>query len=335
MNEINNPEQRVDKPSVEKTPEQLRSAESAKAQIHDRLDNAGTRESIETESPHGEKMQGSVKFSENHRKNILENTGADNKEKQSERMEDKEKSCFSSENLKAEKSFNYRAKSEHPELIGLKNKCVYDVPPMGTPENKFDRMPKDTYTQEERNKVKDIRDGIDAPTKNTIMQKVIGVDTGDVKKDLSVYLEPKTQEGKNTIAQVYGFVSKANDSAPFTKTPKECHDNLRLDYSGTPYNNPEQSVYVIRFKDGTNYDIPYDRKFGGDKDRKQPCTGNGFTGAKNVSIPEYEVRVEDKKGAVVTNGEIYKINPDGTEEKVAEFNKKHRTFKLCEQEDRK
>lgn len=48
MNEINNPEQRPDKPSVEKTPEQLRSAESAKAQIHDRLDNAGTKEPLET-----------------------------------------------------------------------------------------------------------------------------------------------------------------------------------------------------------------------------------------------------------------------------------------------
>ena len=80
MNEINNPEQRTDKPSVEKTPEQLRSAESAKAQIHGRLDNAGTRESIETESPHGEKIREPVESKEKQRERIADNINSDGKE---------------------------------------------------------------------------------------------------------------------------------------------------------------------------------------------------------------------------------------------------------------
>lgn len=164
------------------------------------------------------------------------------------------------------------------------------------------------------------------------MQKVIGVDTGNIQEDLKAYLNPKNLRGESVDAQVWGFVSKAEDSAPFTRTPEECYNNLRLDYDDTPYKNPEQSIYVIRFTDGTNYEIPYNIEFNGEKDYPQPCTGNGYVGNSKNLIPEYKVYPKGEDGALITDGNIYRINPDGSEELVAEYNKKHHKFKLCKEE---
>lgn len=248
-----------------------------------------------------------------------------------------EVSRFSAEYYKAENTFDAHAKEHYPELNNLKSKCVYDVPPMGTDMKDVNRNPKDTYTQTERDYIKDARDKIDAPTTETVMQKVIGVDTGNLKEDLKAYFEPKTFDGKACEAHVTGCVAKANDAVLFTKTPKDCFENLRLDYDPgpgreNPYKSPEQPVYVVRFTDGTNYDIPYSKEFDKDaaKSLDAPMTGNGLTGSKNRVIPEYDVRPENKKGAIVTDGEIYRINPDGTEDPVAYYNKKHKCFKIYE-----
>ena len=243
---------------------------------------------------------------------------------------EKLRSRFSRENFKEEDSFDYRSKTEHPELNDLKNKCTYDVQPMGTPDSQVDRKPKAEYTSEELAYLKDVRDGVDAPTRNTTMQKVICPDSGNIREDLKDYLSPTTREGKPTQAQVFGCVAKAEDATPYTDTPQKCHDNLRLDYKETPYKNPEQSVYVIRFTDGENYNTPYNKEFGGNNEFSQPCTGNGFTASKDVSIPEYEVRKENGKGAVVTDGEIYRVNPDGSEELVAYYDKDDAKFYLKE-----
>lgn len=237
-------------------------------------------------------------------------------------------SKFDGNNFLKENSYDFHATNETRELVA---KSVTPIREMGFDESIKAEVPSESYTNEERNKLTVEREKIDAPNESTVMQKVIGVDTGNIEKDLSEYLNPrdrKTDEPKD--ADVYGFVSKAEDSAPFTRTPQECYYNLRLDYDNTVYNSSEQSVYIIRFTDGTNYDIPYDKAFGGKKEREQPCTGNGFVGNKENLIPEYEVRPKNNKGAVVTDGAIYRIDPDGNEEKVAQFNKRDNSFKLIE-----
>lgn len=64
----------------------------------------------------------------------------------------------------------------------------------------------------------------------------------------------------------------------------------------------------------------------------QPCTGNGYVGNSKNLIPEYKVYPEGEDGALITDGAIYRINPDSSEELVAEYNKKHHKFKLCKEE---
>lgn len=249
------------------------------------------------------------------------------------------RSRFSAENFKLEDSYDAYAKEHYPELNDLKSKCVYDVQPMGTLDEQIERSPKDEYTQEERDYLKDIREQVDAPTTDTIMQKVIGVDTGNIEKDLQNYLNPVDRNtGIETDAQVYGFVAKANDAAPYSTTPQECYDNLRLDYTETPYVDSNQSVYAIRFTDGENYTIPYGEQFGGETTLPAPNAENGYISCAKYTIPEYTVDLipaadGSTKGAIVTDGEIYRINPDGTEEAVAYYDADEKTFKLYKEEN--
>ncbi len=242
-------------------------------------------------------------------------------------------SAFSKENFRTEDSFDAYVKENYPELNELKSKCVYEVQPMGTPDSEIDRSNNDVYTDDERQYLKDVRDSVDAPTESTVMQKVVGVDTGDIQKDLDKYLNPYDFDGNACESHVTGYVAKAEDAAPFTGTPQQCFYNMRLDYPDTQYQSPDQSVYVIRFTDGNNYDIPYSKEFDGYTENDQPFTGNGFVAAKDTVTPEYTVHPQEKKGAIVTDGVIYRVNPDGFEEIVATYNKKDRCFDLFEKEE--
>ena len=344
MSEVKNPEQRVDAPSVEQSPEKLRTVDNTQKQRTLEADKESVAKNVKGKDTSETGAGNNVESAKKQRELKEDSIGTDGKvaetkqpeEKETSALENETKSSFSRENFKQKNSFDARAKAEHPELNELKSKCVHDVSAMGTPENQIDRAPKGEYTKEERNHLKDIRGKIDAPTSNTIMQKVIGVDTGDIKKDLSSYLVPKTRGGEDTTAQVYGFVAKAEDAAPFTNTPQECHDNLRLDYDGTQYIDPNQSVYVVRFTDGENYNVPYSKEFGGEQSFSSPCTGNGFISGKDVTIPEYKVQPDENGyGAIVTDGEIYRINPDGSEEKVAYFDYEDGKFYLLEGDEQK
>ena len=63
-------------------------------------------------------------------------------------------------------------------------------------------------------------------------------------------------------------------------------------------------------------------------------TGNGFTGSAQYIIPENTVVPNEDKGAIVTDGEIYRINPDGLEEKVAFYDFDDKKFYLIEGADK-
>lgn len=235
-------------------------------------------------------------------------------------------SKFDSENFTVEKSYDIRASKETRELAA---KGSSELVPMGEDTNNHPEA-SETYTKEEAARLKIERDEIKHPDEKTVMQKIIGVDTGKIEEDLKGYLNPKNNvTGEKTGAQVFGFVAKAEDSTPFTRTPEECYINLRTDYPGTPYKDPKQPVYVLRYTDGTNYEIPYGEQFGGNCKEGAPCTLNGYTGSSKHLVPEYTVKKDENgNGAIITDGKIYRVSPDGTETAVAELDKKDKYFAL-------
>ena len=236
------------------------------------------------------------------------------------------RSKFDSENFTVEKSYDVRASKETRELAAKGNS---ELVPMGEDTNNHPEA-SETYTKEEAARLKAERDEIKHPDEKTVMQKIIGVDTGKIEEDLKGYLNPKNNvSGKKTDAQVFGFVAKAEDSTPFTSTPEECYVNLRTDYPGTPYKDPKQPVYVLRYTDGTKYEIPYGEQFGGNCKEGAPCTLNGYTGSSKHLVPEYTVKKDENgNGAIITDGKIYRVSPDGTETAVAELDKKDKCFAL-------
>ena len=236
------------------------------------------------------------------------------------------RSKFDSENFTVEKSYDVRASKETRELAAKGNS---ELVPMGEDTNNHPEA-SETYTKEEAARLKVERDEIKHPDEKTVMQKIIGVDTGKIEEDLKGYLNPKNNEtGEKTDAQVFGFVAKAEDSTPFTSTPEECYVNLRTDYPGTPYKDPKQPVYVLHYTDGTNYEIPYGEQFGGNCKEGAPCTLNGYTGSSKHLVPEYTVKKDENgNGAIITDGKIYRVSPDGTETAVAELDKKDKCFAL-------
>ncbi len=248
---------------------------------------------------------------------------------------EKLKSKFDGENFTKENSYDARATQETRDLV---SKSVTPIREYNFGKDVKAGEQSEVYTKDEIQTLKAEREKVDAPNETTVMQKVIGVCNGyskdDVKKDLDAYFNPKNREGYTVDAQVWGYVSKAEDSAPFTKTPEECYNNLRLDYDGTKFKTPDESVYVIRFTDGKNYEIPYNSEFGGENMDRQPCTGNGYIGNSEHLVPEYKVYPEKDNGAVITDGNIYRINPDGAEEKVATYNNKDKCFELVKEEVR-
>ena len=236
------------------------------------------------------------------------------------------RSKFDSENFTVEKSYDVRASKETRELAAKGNS---ELVPMGEDTNNHPEA-KELYSESDVAKLKAERDKIENPENNTVMQKVLCPDTGNINEDLDRYLNPKNRDGKEIDAQVYGFVSKAEDSSPFTRTPEECYNNLRLDYKGTNYIDPQQAVYIMRYADGTNYEIPYGKQFEGNCEDGVPCTGNGYTGSSNHMISEYKVKpMRNGQGAIVTDGVIYRISPNGPETAVAEFDEDYKKFVLC------
>ena len=239
------------------------------------------------------------------------------------------KSAFSRDNFKPENTYDATCSKEFSDL---KNKNVMEISSMGTEESEIKRAVNgEVYTPEEISKLKEAREKIENPKSDTIMQKVAAVDTGEIEKDLKAYLNPtvwdsdlKVDTGVPCDCKIYGFVSKAEDTAPYTTTPEQCYETLRLDYEGTQYTNPNQSVYVVRYTGDTGqYEIPYSKEFGGHRSDGQPFTGNGYTGSPEYVVPEYV-----SSGTTPTAGEIYRVNPDGTEEAVAYYASREKVFEL-------
>ena len=97
------------------------------------------------------------------------------------------RSKFDSENFTVEKSYDVCASKETRELAAKGNS---ELVPMGEDTNNHPEA-SETYTKEEAARLKAERDEIKHPDEKTVMQKIIGVDTGKIEEDLKGYLNPK------------------------------------------------------------------------------------------------------------------------------------------------
>ncbi len=182
--------------------------------------------------------------------------------------------------------------------------------------------PTDSLTPQERNLLLDVRDALPAPTRDTVMQKVIppGYFDGGGKlvqsraDDLIIGNNPDVM-----VDEVGGAVTAAGDTAHLS-TPGQIHDGLRLDYAGTPYAPHDPGTHIIRFQADAEsrgfYEVPRTSDMGGTGSYDKwgnPFTGNGFTKASDDVIPEYFAKnVTMREGA-----EMWEVLEDGTQRLVA------------------
>ncbi|KIS21063.1 membrane protein [Streptococcus equi subsp. zooepidemicus Sz35] len=157
-------------------------------------------------------------------------------------------------------------------------------------------------TELELNMMKDIREAIPHPTKQTVMSKIIPVENAD--NFLNGHWDPRAR----------GYFSKLSDVKD-VKNADDVINALRLDYEGTPYIdvNGNNVNDFVRIEFTTNQiddiEIPYGKEMGGGYIDPYPATGNGFTSSPDFIVPEYVA-----KGNIPLNDgtKIY-LNIDGEE----------------------
>ncbi|MDG5471612.1 T7SS effector LXG polymorphic toxin [Jeotgalibacillus sp. ET6] len=174
----------------------------------------------------------------------------------------------------------------------------------------------DNLSDAEKAVLKNFRDAVPSPDKNTMLQKVIS--TGDIENYL---------KDTDPYAAIGGCIAKAND-VKHLNSASDVFDGLRLDYPGTKFSK-DTDYAVIRFKseEVNKLEIPYSNKLSDTPNAKSsfgyPQTGNGFTSARDGSlIPEFEARsfMKPQDGA-----EIFKVT-NGVEELVGVYDAKLSRF---------
>jgi hypothetical protein len=188
--------------------------------------------------------------------------------------------------------------------------------------------PSERLTPDQRDLINAVRDDLPAPTRDTVMQKVLPpgyFDAGDfVQSRADDYIMENNT--RTVLNQVGGSVTLADDTSHLT-TPQAIHDGLRLDYSDTHFAPHDPGTHLIRFQADEvvpfSYDVPRNSDMGGTSDRydtwADPFTGNGFTKSGDDVIPEYFAQdVTMREGA-----EMWEVLDDGTQRLVAVLKDKH------------
>ena len=132
--------------------------------------------------------------------------------------------------------------------------------------------PERVLTSEEEAVVRKVRETIGIPKAGTWMTKVIPIE------DLDSII-------KGIQTEIYGFIS-AKEHSDALGTLNEVYKGNRLDYPGTPFTRNGSKYYVkiiFSLDDPENLIIPYKENYQG----VNPFTGRGFTGAKEIILPEY------------------------------------------------
>ena len=144
--------------------------------------------------------------------------------------------------------------------------------------------------------VKAVRKEIGIPAPKTKMNKTIPTE----------FVESYLSGERNSFA---GFVSVDEHSKSLTTLPEIVEGN-RLDYPNTPFDLEKTKTYAkISFflDEADKIDIP----FGELDNASYPFTGRGFTGSKNIILPEYKL-IEERNfmdGDLITIFESKSGNP--------------------------
>ena len=144
--------------------------------------------------------------------------------------------------------------------------------------------------------VKAVRKEIGIPAPKTKMNKTIPTE----------FVESYLSGERNSFA---GFVSVDEHSKSLTTLPEIVEGN-RLDYPNTPFDLEKNKTYAkISFflDEADKLDIP----FGELDNASYPFTGRGFTGSKNIILPEYKLMEERNfmDGDLITIFESKSGNP--------------------------
>ena len=140
--------------------------------------------------------------------------------------------------------------------------------------------------------------------KNTLLRRYIK------PEDVEKYVSGEYDAVRGCISREGDY----NDVGDF----EDIFETFRLDYDNTPYHSTDKSYWKIEFKSiqddlkKINLDNTYGKEFGGLNEDINPCTRNGFTGAKNGKvIPEWNLAkgIKYDDSALITkieNGKIVK-----------------------------
>ncbi|WP_173010181.1 toxin glutamine deamidase domain-containing protein [Mycolicibacterium sp. P9-64] len=182
--------------------------------------------------------------------------------------------------------------------------------------------PTDILTPAERGLLNAVRDDLPAPTRDTVMQKVVPPGYFDDAGNLVQSRADDYIMGNNPgmrVDRVGGAVTFADDTAHLS-TPRQIHDGLRLDYTDTPFAPHDPGTHIIRFQQDPSspgyYEVPRNSDMGGNGTYDtwdDPFTGNGFTKSSTDVNPEYIA----KNITMQDGAEMWEVLDDGTQRLVA------------------
>ncbi|GAA1914107.1 WXG100 family type VII secretion target [Nocardioides hwasunensis] len=172
--------------------------------------------------------------------------------------------------------------------------------------------PIDELSPGELQRLVDARDAIRIEP-GTPMQRVIPESTVDD------YLRGSSSDPYFKPDETFGFTSRYEDVDQL-HTPREMHDKLGLDYTGTKFSPDDADIHVLRYDqtDPSGVSVPRHSDLGGDPswdakaiDPDNPFTGNGYTSG---GIPEFRTDVATN---LPDGSQIWRMDSSGGQELVA------------------
>lgn len=154
---------------------------------------------------------------------------------------------------------------------------------------------------DQRQQLKQVRDGVSKPDSKTLLQKVISLE------DIPTYMNNKYG---GTIG---GYVCEAADVKQLA-TMHDVYWGMRLDYEGSAFKEDGAGYGVIRFCSEQVFflNIPYVEEMGGTQPHAWPNGGGGFTTSTLGEGGYPEWRFEGYY-APVEGAELYEVTPQGRE----------------------
>ena len=160
--------------------------------------------------------------------------------------------------------------------------------------------PEKVLTSEQEALVRKVREMIGLPGKNTIMNKTIPTE----------YVEDFIKGKRNSFR---GYITVDKHSAALT-TLSDIYEGNRLDYPNTPFDLKTSKTFAkITFTLDKTEELYI--PFGDVENGSYPFTGRGFTGSKNILLPEYKLMTEH----VFKNGDTISIFESETGKLIKQY----------------